>query len=502
MSASDKGLFASRKAQLWRLAILAVVATLAVIVVLTVSGPPLPLHDVRIIERPLSRLLGFQVSIRGPAFVRPSVRPLITLQDLRVRDAQSASGENALVVRDVRVRFNPLPFILGHWSIARLELKDARLCVSPRRGSPCDWQRALEAIDQVTNIDHLVIERLALRCAGGACGKGLERQFALVRASFPAHRDGQLTVYANEAEDPPLAVLSAASWSVLRADRPLQVRGTLHAGSNELTFDGVIRQPRELTGLAFDFDGHSDLGQWHEVALGQLRIQGRLDEDGHGYRLRIKEGQWGPGTVSADVTAKRADAGLTLEGAVAAHHVDLDPWVDAPAQGQAAGGYADVDVRFTTTGDTLGEWREHMRGSVQVAAGPAELPIDQVERWSKGFLKFVFSLPEEGAATHVNCMGGAFDLRGDSATTSDLRLDTSITRMRAVGSLSLRSGEMDFLVKPQLKKGLLKNAPLVAVSGKIERPVSRLATADESAQSKALFDQLPVEPRDPERPCQ
>jgi FixJ family two-component response regulator len=74
--------------------------------------------------------------------------------------------------------------------------------------------------------------------------------------------------------------------------------------------------------------------------------------------------------------------------------------------------------------------------------------------------------------------------------------------MRAVGSLSLRSGEMDFLVKPQLKKGLLKNAPLVAVSGKIERPVSRLATADESAQTKALFDQLPVEPRDAERPCQ
>jgi hypothetical protein len=98
-------------------------------------------------------------------------------------------------------------------------------------------------------------------------------------------------------------------------------------------------------------------------------------------------------------------------------------------------------------------------------------------------------------------MGGDFDLRGDHAITHNARLDTTITRMRAVGSLSLRSGEMDFLVKPHLKKGPLKDAPLVAVTGEIEQPVSRLASSDESAGVQARFARLPVEPRDANHPC-
>ena len=254
--------------------------------------------------------------------------------------------------------------------------------------------------------------------------------------------------------------------------------------------------------MTLDFDGQAALGRWHQVELGELRVHGRMSENARGYRLQIDEGQWGTGTVRADVSVQRSNPGLAVNGSVAAHHVDLDAWVDAPTQGQAAGGYADVDARFTTSGASLDQWREHMRGSAHVAAGPAELPIDQVERWSKGFLKFVFALPAEGAATHVNCIGGEFDVRGDDAVTSNLRLDTKITQMRAVGSLSLRSGKLDFLVKPHLKKGsVLKDAPLVAVSGKVEQPVTRLASADQSAASQPLFARLPVEPRDPRRPC-
>jgi hypothetical protein len=73
--------------------------------------------------------------------------------------------------------------------------------------------------------------------------------------------------------------------------------------------------------------------------------------------------------------------------------------------------------------------------------------------------------------------------------------------MRAVGSLSLRSGEMSFFVKPHLKKGPLKEAPLIAVSGRIEQPVSRLASKDEAKQVKPQLAQLPVEPADSDRPC-
>jgi hypothetical protein len=82
-----------------------------------------------------------------------------------------------------------------------------------------------------------------------------------------------------------------------------------------------------------------------------------------------------------------------------------------------------------------------------------------------------------------------------------MRLDTTITRMRAVGTLSLRSGEMNFFVKPHLKKGPLKEAPLIAVSGKIEQPVSRLASRDEAKRAQPQLEHLPEEAADSNRPC-
>jgi hypothetical protein len=373
--------------------------------------------------------------------------------------------------------------------------------VSWQTGSACDWRRALAAIDEVTNVDSFAVHGLKVRCTGGPCGETLERQIALIRGSLPAHGDVHVAVYERDAQDPPLVQLSGASWSELRANRPWRVRGSMRSGGTQADFSGRIEQPRDLRGVSGEFEARSDLGRWHEVELGEVRAHGRLAEEERGYRVLIDEGKWGTGTVRAEVHARGADAGFIVDGSLAAHHVDLDPWIDAPTQGEGAGGYADVDARFTTSGDSVAEWRRQMRGSAVVAAGPAELPIEQVERWSKGFLKFVFALPEEGAATHINCIGGDFDLRGDEAVTQNMRVDTTITQMRAVGSLSLSSGRIDFLVKPHLKKGPLKGAPLVAVSGRIERPVTRLASHDESSRSEPQFARLPVEPRDANRPC-
>jgi hypothetical protein len=501
MHASNKGLFAPGNARAIRLALLAVLVLVALVTTFLISSRTFQVRNVRTLERSMSRLLGFEVSIRGPVYLQPSIRPRITLHDIHARARGKPGNDEALVVHEMFVQLNPLPLLLRHWSIVRLEVHDAEVCVSAVRGSGCDWRPALAALDQVTGIDELTIEGVKLRCVGGACGKRLEQRIAMISGNLPAHRRMALKVLAGEEHDRPLALLVADSWSTLRSDRPLEFRGALQPAAVVLAFEGVIQQPRELAGVSLEFDARGDLGRWHEVALGEMRVHGRLDQNAGGYHLRIDQGKWGTGAVNADVTATRSEGGVEVEGVLAAHHVDLDPWVDAPTQGQAAGGFADVDARFKTAGDGLGEWRKHMRGSAQVAAGPAELPIDQVERWSKGFLKFVLAFPEEGAATHVNCLGGAFDLRGETATTHELRVDTAITRMRAIGSLSLVTGEIDFLVKPQLKKGPLKDAPIVAVTGRIERPVSRIASADESAGAKPKFDQMPAEPRDPEQPC-
>jgi uncharacterized protein involved in outer membrane biogenesis len=498
MNSSNNGLFA-RRAKRW--AILAAILLLPVIA-LMLAGPRFQLHDVEArIERPLSRLLGFEVSVRGPVFVHASLRPWVTLQELHARDPRADSGDEALVARDVRMRLNAWALLRDEWSMARLEMSDARLCVTWQPGSACDWRRALGAIDEVTNIDVLTIRRLDVRCSGGPCGRGLERRIRRVDAELPARNGMQLSVYPQDENEPPLARLSAASWSVFRADRPLQLQGALRSGASRVDFRGQVAQPRELRGVQLEFEGRVALGRWHRVELGEVHVQGSLAETDDGYRLRVTDARWGPGTVSADVDAMRGKSGVTIVGKVAARHVDLDPWLDAPTQNEADGGYADVDARFKTSGEDLDGLRAHLHGTAHVAAGPAELPIDQVERWSKGFLKFVLALPEDGATTHVNCLGGDFDLRGEQALTRNARVDTTITEMRAVGSLSLRSGEMNFFVKPHLKKGPLKDAPLIAVSGKIEQPVSRLASADEAKRAQPQLAHLPVEPADSKRPC-
>ena len=497
MDSSNNGLFAQRNV---RWAILAAIVLLLVIA-FTLAGPALRLRNVDArIEQPLSRLLGFEVSVRGPVLVRLSLRPWLTLQEVHVRDRRGDSQDEALVARDVRIRLNAWALLRDDWSIARLDMSEARLCVTWQPGSACDWRRARAAIDAVTGIDRLSIRRLDIRCSGGPCGRGVKRRMR-VAAELPARRGMQLSIYPQDEDERPLARMSAASWSAFRADQPWRVKGALRSGASQVDFHGKVAQPRELRGVQLEFDGRVDLGRWHRVELGELRFHGRVAGTNDGYRVRVEKGRWGTGTVSLEARATRASDGLTFEGTFDARHIDLDPWLDVPTQGQAAAGYANVVARFNTAGNNPDEWRESMRGTAHVDAGPVDLPIDQVERWSKGFLKFVLALPEEGATTHVNCLGGEFDLRGEEALTHNARLDTTITEMRAVGSLSLRSGEMNFFVKPHLKKGPLKDAPLIAVSGRIEQPVSRLASADEAKRAQPQLAHLPVEPADSKRPC-
>ena len=62
-----------------------------------------------------------------------------------------------LNAKDMSVRLDLLPLLSGKWSIRRLKVTDAELCVSLRRDSPCDWRRALEAIDEVTTLDDVTV---------------------------------------------------------------------------------------------------------------------------------------------------------------------------------------------------------------------------------------------------------------------------------------------------------------------------------------------------------
>jgi AsmA-like C-terminal region/AsmA family len=482
------------------LMIAAIVAAICIALVAIARHPFLLRHHKDLVEKRLSRLLGFAVAVEGPIAMRVLPWPWVDLKDVHMRAADGDSKSEALYARDISVRLDLWPLLSGKWSIRRLKVTDAELCVSAREGSPCDWRRALDAIDEVTTLDHVTIRRMKVSCHGGFCGKTLDEKVALITASLPAHGATKVSIYAED-EREPLAELSAGTWSDFRANRPWRTKGSLQWRGMHLAMAGTIREPRELRGVDLDVDGRAQLGRWHGVSLGEPRIRGHLVEGKDGYQLDIDRSEWGTGKIIGRVKAARSNDGLQIDGTVAAKGMDLDPWMDKPTEGRASGGYADATATFTTSGNTVDDWFAHLRGSARVDAGPAELPIDQVERWSQGLLKFVFSLPAEGALTHIHCMGGQFNLRDGRASTSDLRIDTETTRMRGIGSLYLPKGEMDLLIKPTLKHGPLKDAPLVQVSGDIERPVARLAGEEVKAESKTVFAQLPDKPADTENPC-
>ncbi|HZF25438.1 MAG TPA: AsmA-like C-terminal region-containing protein [Steroidobacteraceae bacterium] len=491
---------AKQRVLMWRLVIITAILLVICIALLAISLHSFHLRDHGAIEERLSRLLGFAVSIDGPIEVRLSLRPRLHLQDVRLRQPGAGTKSDAFAAKTVNAQVDLLPMLSNKWSIRRLEVEDAEVCVSTRHDSPCDWRLALRAIDGVTNVDKITIRRLEVTCHGGPCGNAMKQSISLLTASLPAHGQTKIEIY-REHDDAPFAVVEGDSWNAFRANRPWDVKASVRLARMRMEAEGTIDKPRELRGVDLQVDGRVGLDKWHGVALDDLHVRGHLTEDKDGYRFHIDKGEWGSGKLSGDVQAEKTDAGLRIRGTGAARDLDLERWLDTPTQDQAMAGYINADTTFETTGATVDEWLEHIRGAARVEAGPAEFPIEQVERWSKGFLKFAFSLPSEGSITHIRCMGGNFELRDGRAVTKNLRIDTETTRMRGLGSLALPSGEMDFLVKPTLKRGPLRNAPLVQVSGKIERPVTRLATEESKTEFKPVLESLPDRPADRSQPC-
>jgi uncharacterized protein involved in outer membrane biogenesis len=500
MDAASKGMPAAQRVLMWRLVSITAILLGICIAVLAISLHSFRLRDQAAIERRLSRLLGFAVSIEGPIDVSLSLRPRLQLKDVHLRRPDADQNSDAFVAKALNAQVDLIPFLSNQWSIRRLNIEDAELCVSTRADSPCDWRRALDAIDAVTNLNEVTIRRLRVTCHGGLCGKTMKRTFPLITASLPAYGESTISIYDKE-DDEPFAVLKGDGWNAFRANRAWDVKASVRDARMRVNAEGTIDKPRDLRGVDLQVDARAGLDQWHGVALDDLHVRGDLTEDKDGYRFHIDEGEWGSGKLSGDVQAEKTDAGLRIHGTGAARELDLERWLDAPTQDQAVAGYINADTTFETTGATFDEWLEHVRVSARVDAGPAEFPIEQVERWSKGFLKFVFSLPTEGSTAHIRCIGGNFELRDARAVTKNLRIDTETTRMRGAGTLTLPGGEMDFLVQPTLKQGPLKKAPLVQVSGKIEQPETRLATDEAKTTFKPVLESLSDQPADPDQPC-
>jgi len=461
-------------------------------------------HHAWLVERPMSRLLGFTVTVNGPVYVRLSPRPLLTLHDIHLADADAHDQPEALVARTMQVQIEALPRLFGRWSIRRLNMTDVELCISPTPKSSCNWNRVVSAIDDITSLGRVSVTNLHLTCRGGLCGKELKQAIAQVSALAWPHEPVQLTLQLQRSDNSPMLTFVGGTWSDLRADRSWPIRATTQFAGAEIAVKGEIDRPRALGGLSLDVDARAKSLKWHEVALGALRVHGRLSERQNGYQFHAEHGRLGAGEFTIDLNADEIENGIATKLLVTATHLDLDPWIDASTHGKGVGGFLDLSSDLTARGETFRALAEHATGSIRVMAGPAELPIDEVERWSKGLLRLALALPAEGSVTHIHCIGGPFTLSNGRAASDRVLIDTDNVHMRAVGWIELRSSEMDFIVKPQLKHGPIENGPLVQVTGTITGPVARLAHTDqvsESSRRAQLADRIDS-PDNPDRPCE
>lgn len=461
-------------------------------------------HHRSLIEQPLSRLLGFDVTVNGAVFVRLSPRPLLTLHDVHLADPDAPNGREALVARTMQVQIEALPRLFDRWSIRRLNMTDVELCISPSAKSSCNWGRVASAVDDITSLGRVSVRNLHIICRGGPCGGELKQDIARVSALAWPHEPVQVTVNLHDSDDVSLLTLVGGTWSDLRADRPWPVRVTTRFAGAGIEVKGEIERPRTPSGLSLNVDAHAESLKWREVALGSLRVNGKLSQHEHGYAFHVERGRLGDGEFSVDLRTDETTDGTAAKLVVAATHLDLDPWIDIPTHGKAVGGHADLTADITSRGNTLKTLTERATGSMRVLAGPIELPIDEVERWSKGLLKLALALPAEGSVTHINCIGAPFTVSNGRAASDGVIIDTENVHMRAVGWIEIRNSEMDFIIKPELKHGPIESAPLVQVTGTITRPAARLAPAekvDKSLRGAVLAEPI-VPPANPDRPCE
>lgn len=478
---------------------------LAVVVAfVVVSRHPLRLeHHRTLVEEPLSRLVGFAVTVNGPVYVSLSPHPVLTLHDVHLADADADDASEALTVGTMRVQIAALPRLFGHWAIRRLDMDDVELCISPTPKSACNWNRVVSALDEVTSLGRVSVTNLHVTCRGGLCGKGMKQDIARVSALAWPHLPVQLRLTLHRSDKSPLLTFTGGTWSDLRADHEWPIRAETRFAGADIKVKGKIDRPREADGLSLDVDAEARSLKLRDVRLGALLVHGRLVGRDNGLEFHAEHGRLGPGEFKVDVRADKMEHGFAAKLVSEATHLDLDPWLEAPTHGRGAGGYINLSVDLNATGETLKALTEHTAGSIRVLAGPAELPIDEVERWSKGLLHLVLAFPAEGTETHINCIGGPFTVKNGRAASDEVLIDTENVHMRAVGWIELRNNQMDFIVKAQFKEGPIRKAPLVQVTGTIEHPVAQVAPteiAKNSLRGAVLADPIEL-PKNPDRPC-
>ena len=181
-------------------------------VVLLVVGAAISLANLDVdryrdtIAERLSGLSGREVVIDGPIELELSLRPSLSVRDIRLRNAPWSEHPDMLVVAQAELRVAALPLLSGQLRARSVLFREVRVLLERDAAGAANWQLwepavgagAAGAQAPPVLVDSLRMERLQLRYLDPARGLDLAVHFDEVVLAA-AERDGPLTVAARGA---------------------------------------------------------------------------------------------------------------------------------------------------------------------------------------------------------------------------------------------------------------------------------------------------------------
>lgn len=411
------------------------------------------------VERRLGDQLGRPVTIgaivRRDAF---SLSPTVEIRDLRApQPGWAGPGEFARIDR-ATVRFAALPLLLGRVEVQAVTLERGSVRLLRLADGRNNWANTgrRAAGSGRLGLDDLVIRDLAVTFRDARVDRRFAVRLASDAAGFRIGGEGAIG-------GSPVAISARGPAIGAGAGKPWPFFARISGPALDMSASGRMDRPLDLGRMAFAMTARADdlkrIDAVIEAGLFGTRavnVTAQVRHDGRDWDIRRLAGTIGRSDIAGDLTVRKANGRVRLDGSVVSQRLDFD---DLASAAGLARGIAlerteglklvpDTRINIRKMGETDGRIAFDIR-RIFSARRPSSLA------WAKGVLTIERSLaaadPFRVGLTR-GTIGGRVevDQRGGAAVprvTLDLRLDGATLAAIAGGG----SGDIDAGMRGRLK---------------------------------------------------
>ncbi len=290
----------------------------------------------------LSRALGREVRLEGPARLTLSLHPVVVVGDLRIANPSGFDAPDFARVGELRLDVDLLPLLRRETRVRKLHGRDVAVRLARASDGRGNWIFDARATDMAaarepSNLSGLEVHRVALeKVLIDYVGGGAARRFELTELAIEARADQSSRLSARGMVDkqlPYTAEATAAPLSALGGAEPwpfeftLRFPGTvLHASG---TLSGSLQRPALRVAFGAGTEDVREVGRLLHVALppvGAAAIAGELDVAPGTAALNSMNAVIGATAVSGDLAFDASGARPKLAGRLAIPELDLRPF--------------------------------------------------------------------------------------------------------------------------------------------------------------------------------